>query len=264
VSARHRSTWLIRPRALIALAVASLGLAGAVYVTGHGRVASAAEHRPVFDDDFSGGRGVELDRSKWLLDGDAHDGRLDGEGRLVVDRLISTRKAFAEPYGHAEARIKVWRADGPWRAFGVVDKYGRVLRGTVEKLDRDADPTSGNDFHTYAIDWSPTAVVWTVDDRPSLKLTPDEPGLPIALVLNLATDGKRPDRMEVDFVTVTAGQKPTPLPSATPSAEEWETYTAYAAGDLVACAGVTYRVKEAHTALPGWEPSALPNLFQKV
>ncbi|WP_250002031.1 carbohydrate-binding protein [Actinoplanes sp. M2I2] len=301
MDARHRtgtSRWLIRPRALLALAVAGTGLVGAIAVTGQGDVAVASEHRPVFDDDFGGGRGADLDPSKWLLDGDARNGLQDGRGRLVVDRLISTRKAFAEPYGHAEARIKVRRANGPWRAFGVVDKYGRILRGSVETLDEDADPTSGREFHTYAIDWSPTAVVWSVDGRPSLKLTPSEPGLPIALVLNLATDGRRPARMEVDFVKVTAGVKPMPTPTtptptpttATPTATPtttapttppattppattppakakapaWKAYTDYQAGDLVTYKGVTYKVKEAHTALPGWEPSALPNLFAKV
>jgi len=28
--------------------------------------------------------------------------------------------------------------------------------------------------------------------------------------------------------------------------------------------GKTYRVLEAHTSLPGWEPTKLPNLFAKV
>jgi hypothetical protein len=311
VEARHRSgtsSWLIRPRALLALTVASAGLVGAIAVTGQGDVAVASEHRPVFGDDFGAGRGVGLDPAKWLLDGDAHNAVQDGEGRLVVDRLASTRQAFAEPYGHAEARIKVRRAIGPWRAFGAVDKYGRVLRGDVETLDREADRTSGRDFHTYAIDWSPAAVVWSVDGRPALKLTPEEPGLPIALVLNLATDGRRPARMVVDFVKVTAGRKPMPLPTtaapttaapttatppttapttppppsttapskpatpskpapskpATPAAKAWKAFTDYKAGDLVTYKGVTYKVKEAHTALPGWEPSALPNLFTKV
>ncbi|MCY1140627.1 family 16 glycosylhydrolase [Actinoplanes sp. Pm04-4] len=309
--ARHSSGtsgWLIRPRALLALAVASAGLVGAIAVTGQGDVAVASEHRPVFDDDFNGGRGSALDPSKWLLDGEARNGLQDGEGRLVVNRLVSTRKAFAEPFGHAEARIKVRRAGGPWRAFGVVDKYGRVLRGDVDVLDKKADPTSGREFHTYAIDWSPNSVVWSVDGKPALKLTPAEPGLPIALVLNLATDGRRPARMVVDFVKVTAGEKPMPAPTTPaptsaqpsptpttappttvpptkapptskppaskppatkppatkPAAKAWKAFTDYKAGDLVTYKGVTYKVKEAHTALPGWEPSNLPNLFTKV
>ena len=327
--ARHRtgtSRWLIRPRALAALAVASAGLAAAVYLPGRNDVAVASEELGVFADDFGGDRGDRLDPAKWLLDGDRRHGRQDGDGHLVVDRLMSTRTAFDQPHGHAEARIKVRRAAGPWRAFGVVDGYGRVLRGKVRTLDRRADPTSGDDFHTYAIDWSPTEIVWSVDGRPNLRLEPDEPGLPIALVLNLATDGRRPGRMVIDFVRVTAGAKPMPIPgapsatptsavptsaaptsaaptSATPTSaapttatptsaaptgttpsprptsprptspkptstaakpKPWKAFTDYKAGDRVTYGGATYQVKEAHTALPGWEPPALPNLFKKL
>jgi hypothetical protein len=308
--ARHRldtSTWWIRPRALAALVAATAGLAAAVWLPGRNDVAVATEHRPVFGDDFDDRRGAGLDSARWRLDGDPEHARQDGEGNLVVSRLMITRNAFAEPFGHAEARIKVRRAAGPWRAFGAVDKYGRVLRGKVEVLDRRADLTSGDDFHTYAIDWSPTSVLWSVDGRPSLRLTPDEPGLPIALVLNLATDGRRPGRMVVDFVRVTAGRKapaptdaptsaaptsaaptsaaPTTPPATTPppttppaikppatkppvtkppAAKPWQAFTDYTAGDLVIFGHATYRVKENHTSLPGWEPTALPNLFQKV
>ncbi|MEU8814409.1 carbohydrate-binding protein [Actinoplanes sp. NPDC048796] len=305
--ARHRtvtSRWPIRPRAVAALAVAVVGLAAAIYLPGRNDVADASERRSSFADDFGGER---LDAAKWLIDGDPWENGRQRDGELVVDRLISTRKAFAQPFGHAEARIKVDREAGPWRAFGVVDKYGRVLRGSIDVLDKDADPTSGDDFHTYVIDWSPTAIVWSVDGRPALRLVPDEPGLPIALVLNLATDGRRPGRMAVDFVKVTASAKPLPTPSvpsssptsaaptspaptspaptspaptsaaptspaptspaptsSAPSAPAWKSFTDYVAGDLVTYKGVTYRVKEAHTSLPGWEPTALPALFEKV
>jgi hypothetical protein len=312
--ARHRTgtaTWWIRPRALAALVVASTGLTLAIVLPGRNDVAAANEHRPVFADDFGDRRGTPLDRGKWLLDGDDDAGRQDGDGNLVTTRLIGTKTAFAEPFGHAEARIKVRRDRGVWRAFGVVDKYGRVLRGDVDTIDRSVDPTSGRNFHTYTIDWSPTSVLWSVDGKPALRLTPEEPGLPIALVLNLATDSRRPARMVVDFVKVSAGKKaPAPTPTASgepPAADEppasaeppattapttapttpppattapappppattppapkptaWKTFTLYEAGDLVTFGGATYRVKELHTSLPGWEPTKVPTLFQKV
>jgi hypothetical protein len=272
--ARHRTdatTWRIRPRALVALVVASAGLAASVWLTGGHDSAEASVPHSVFSDDFSGVRDSGLDTSKWLLDGDTGNGRLDGSGKLEVNRLMSTRKAFAEPFGHAEARIKVSREVGVWRAFGVVDKYGRVLRGKVEQLNKGADPTDGDDFHTYTIDWSPSAILWSVDGVPSLRQTPQERGLPLAIVLNLATDGHRPVRMSVDFVHVTAGAKaPVSTPSASPSssaspqAAAWKTYTNYHAGDLVTFGGATYRVKEDHTALPAWTPKAVPDLFEKV
>ena len=278
--ARHRTgatTWRIRPRALAALVVAGAGLAASVWLTGgHGSAEASVPHS-VFNDDFSGVPDSGLDPSKWLLDGDPANGRLDGSGKLEVNRLMGTRKAFAEPFGHAEARIKVSREVGVWRAFGVVDKYGRVLRGKVEQLNKGADPTDGDDFHTYAIDWSPSATLWSVDGVPSLRQTPQERGLPLAIVLNLATDGHHPVRMIVDFVHVTAGAKaPVSTPSAAPSvsapassappraAAAWKPYTNYHAGDLVTFGGTTYRVKENHTALPDWTPKAVPDLFERV
>jgi len=64
--------------------------------------------------------------------------------------------------------------------------------------------------------------------------------------------------------TTTAPTTPPPPTSAPPKAAAWKAYTKYKVGDLVTYEGVTYRVKEAHTALPGWEPTALPDLFAKV
>jgi hypothetical protein len=328
--ARHRtgtSNWWIKPRALAALVVATAGLAVAVWLPGRNDVASAAEQLPAFGDEFDAARGAGLDPEKWVLYGPPTAARHDGEGRLVLSQPMTSRVAFTAPFGHAEARVKVRRAVGPWRAFGVMDSFGRLLRGKVETVDRNADPTFGDDFHTYTVDWSPTEVLWSVDGRPSLRLIPDQPGLPLALVFNLATDGRRPTRMLVDFVRVATDQqgpvpsdsaapepsdsgepsdepsteptaeptteptaepeppasstppattppastppattKPptTPPTSSAPKAKPWKKFTEYKAGDLVTYKGVTYRVKEAHTALPGWEPTALPNLFVKL
>jgi hypothetical protein len=294
--ARHRtgaSAWWSRPRALAALAVAGAGLAVAVALPGSNDVASAGIQHAIFADDFDAARGTALDGAKWALDGDADKGLQDGDGRLLVTRLLRTRTAFAQPYGHAESRIKVGRAPGPWRAFGVIDQYGRVVSGKGRALRGGTDPTSGDHFHTYAIDWSPKVIVWSVDGRPTLRVFPDEPGRPLALVLNLATDGRSPVRMMVDFVRVSAGYGPggsasssasasasastspsafasasvsasptaTPTGTPTPKPKAWKPFTKYAAGDLVTYKGVTYEVKEAHTSLPGWQPTVLPNLF---
>jgi hypothetical protein len=242
--------------------------------------------------------------TKWSLDGDSDNGVQDGDGNLVVTRLLRTRQAFAQKYGHAEARIETTRPTGAWRAFSVLDRYGRVIPGRLQTLRGGIDPTDGDEFHTYAIDWSPKAIVWSVDGHPSLRLLPENPADGIVLVLDLATDGRPPVRMSVDFVHVSIfgrpgwlpspspsdspssspsdspspspSDSPSPSPSVTPSsspspkptpsktASPWKPFTNYQAGDLVTYQGATYRVKEAHTSLPGWEPTALPNLFQKV
>jgi hypothetical protein len=306
--ARHRpgtSTWSIRPRSLAALAVAAAGLAASIWLPGRHDAASAAVAHPAFADDFSGAQGSPLDPARWNLDGGADNGVQDGDGNAAVTRLLRTRESFSQKYGHAEARIEASRATGVWRAFSVLDRYGRLIPGRLQTLRGGVDPTAGDDFHTYAIDWSPKAIVWSVDGHPSLRLLPTKPADGVVLVLNLATDGMSPVRLIVDFVHVSvygrAGLNPIPSspspsapsspsassspsgspspapsqtsPSATPSpapskttpaASPWKPFTNYQAGDLVTYEGATYKVLEAHTSLPGWEPTALPSLFQKV
>jgi hypothetical protein len=258
-----------------------------------------------FADDFSGRHGLDL--SKWMLAGPDRDGAQVDRGALTVSRLLTSRQRFTAKFGHAESRIRVSRSPGVWRAFGVLDQDGRIPKGTVEPIDGGIDPTSGRRFHTYAIDWTPETVTWTVDGKPSLRLARAEPGGPLTLVFNLAADGRSAVRMVVDFVQVftgndgppgtsppatspptsapetppaspteTATASPTPsAPGASPSTSpasptptatvtKWAEFTDYAAGDLVSFGGATYRVLQAHTSLPGWEPPKVPDLFEKV
>jgi hypothetical protein len=321
--ARHRTgtrAWWIRPKAAGLLAVAVTGLAVAVWLPGRSDVASADVQglnparfgRSIFSDDFTGTQGSGLDLAKWSLLRDngapASSGARIEDGELQVSRLLRSKQTFTDAFGHAEARIKVRRENGVWRAFSVLDENGRVPQGSLETIDGGIDPTSGRNFHTYAIDWSPETVVWSVDGKPSLRLVREDDGSPLTLVLNLATDGRSAARMVVDFVRVftnssapptaapssPSSQSPAPAPSSespspaptskspapapttkspspsappattAPAAAPWAAFTKYAVGDLVTFKGVTYRVLEAHTALPGWEPTKLPNLFAKV
>ena len=337
--ARHRSAGsktLVRPRSLAALAVAGAGLVAAIWLPGIGD-ASAAEQRPVLADEFNGSRGTTLDTTKWNIDG-AQNGTEDGAGRAVVTGPLRTQQVFTQPNGHAEARIEVSRSAGAWRAIGVLDPSGQPIAGRLQTLQGGADPTHGDAFHAYSIDWTPQAIVWSVDGKPTLRLLPSAPSEGMVLVLNFATDGTKSARMLIDFVHVTVSGRthpgrgsstrpgtwpsgwpsdwptgwpdpstsaspsdeptsseptstaptsasptgappttaspspsetsaaPSTSPSASPTAKatEWKPYTDYAVGDLVTYQGVTYRVLEAHTSLPGWEPPALPNLFEKV
>jgi hypothetical protein len=316
--ARHRTgarAWWVRPKAAGLLAVAVAGLAVAVWLPGRDDVASATTHslnparfgRSIFSDDFTGDHGSGLDFSKWSLLRDngspASGGARIEDGELQVSRLLRTKQTFTDAFGHAEARIKVRRENGVWRAFAVLDENGRVPKGTLETIDGGIDPTSGRNFHTYAIDWSPEAVVWSVDEKPSLRLVREDDGGPLSLVLNLATDGRSAAKMLVDFVQVftnsseppasaspspspsspapttapTSAPPPTTPPATTPPATTppattkppakpaaWKPFTKYKVGDLVSFGGATYKVLEAHTSLPGWEPTKLPNLFAKV
>lgn len=59
---------------------------------------------------------------------------------------------------------------------------------------------------------------------------------------------------------------PTTAPPTTkpPAAKPWAPFTIYARDQLVTFNGKTYRVLQAHTSLPGWEPPNVPALFELV
>jgi hypothetical protein len=247
---------VMRGRALTAAVVMVAGSLAATGVTGHGDAAEAATvNRTVLSDGFSGDRGDRPDGDVWAAaDGRGSVAALDGEGRLALHSVLRTGKTFPQAYGRAEARIKVWRRDGAWRALGVLDDEGRVPAGSVETLG--SDRVDGDDFHTYTIDWTPTTLTWSLDGRKVLRFTRAEKGEPLMFVLNLASGGYYSNGMLVDWVTV---RTPVQVDAA-----KWKAFTAYRAGQLVEYRKVVYRVREAHTSLPGWQPDLVPALFGKA
>ncbi|MGB8451916.1 MAG: chitosanase [Anaerocolumna sp.] len=50
----------------------------------------------------------------------------------------------------------------------------------------------------------------------------------------------------------------------TSSYSAWAPYTYYSIGSIVSYSGTNYRCIQAHTSLPGWEPSVVPALWQPV
>ncbi|MDI6097906.1 family 16 glycosylhydrolase [Actinoplanes sp. NEAU-A12] len=246
------------PRALAAMVIVS-GVAAATWSAGRGDTAEAAvtETRVVLSDDFSGDRGGEPDGDVWTATGSGGTARLDGEGRLALGSALRTETIFEQESGHVEARIKGDRADGAWRALGVLDASGRVPAGQPEILA--SDQVDSGDFHTYAIDWTPTTLTWSLDGRQVLRFTPEQKGMPKIFVLNGAAGGQNSSGMLVDQVEITVQ-----VPVDTSSAKQWKAFIAYKAGDLVKYRTVVYRVREAHTSLPDWKPDLVPALFEKV
>ncbi|GAA5115907.1 lytic polysaccharide monooxygenase [Haloechinothrix salitolerans] len=65
--------------------------------------------------------------------------------------------------------------------------------------------------------------------------------------------------------TTTAPPPPTTTTTTSPPSEgTWEAGTAYEVGSEVTYNGVTYRCRQAHTALAGWEPDRTPALWEEV
>ncbi|MDF5755128.1 M4 family metallopeptidase [Spongiactinospora sp. TRM90649] len=72
--------------------------------------------------------------------------------------------------------------------------------------------------------------------------------------ISLNGDGPSADRSASFSLTVNGGGGET----------TWATWTAYTAGQIVTYQGVSYRCIQAHTSLPGWEPSNVPALWARV
>ncbi|MFF1907748.1 ricin-type beta-trefoil lectin domain protein [Kitasatospora sp. NPDC058218] len=172
---------------------------------------------------------------------------------------LNTSGRFAQAYGHVETRMKVPRGQGMWPAFwmlgndigqvgwpnsGEIDVMENVgfepgtVHGTIHGpgysgsggigagYSLPAGQAFADAFHTFAVDWAPDSVTWSVDGTVYQRRTPADLGgrswafnKPFFLILNLAVGGywpgdpdagtAFPQQLVVDYVRVTSGATPT-------------------------------------------------------
>lgn len=170
-------------------------------------------------------------------------------GNDYTSARIKTQYLQTWTYGRMEARIKLPTGQGIWPAFwmlgenfptvgwpacgeiDIMENIGNPLTvyGTVhgpgysggqsvgESHTVDGEPLT-DDFHTYAVEWTPEEIRWYVDDVQYSTITPrDLPGEwvydhPFFLLLNLAVGGEWPgypdqsttfpQQLVVDYVRV--------------------------------------------------------------
>ncbi|MER6560297.1 family 16 glycosylhydrolase [Streptomyces sp. NPDC001027] len=168
---------------------------------------------------------------------------------------LNTAGRFTTTYGHVEARMKIPRGQGMWPAFWMLgDDIGRVgwpdsgeidvmenvgfepstVHGTLHGPGYSGSGGVGaghtlpggqafaDAFHTFAVDWSPNAITWSVDGAVYQRRTPADLGgrrwvfdKPFFLILNLAVGGywpgdpdggtAFPQQLLVDHVRVSSG-----------------------------------------------------------
>jgi chitin-binding protein len=58
--------------------------------------------------------------------------------------------------------------------------------------------------------------------------------------------------------------QPTRPPTQPPAGGTWAAGTSYAVGATVTYGGVSYRCRQAHTAIAGWEPPNVPALWERI
>ncbi|GAA2369895.1 glycoside hydrolase family 16 protein [Streptomyces cuspidosporus] len=168
---------------------------------------------------------------------------------------LSTARTFTTAYGRVEARLKVPRGQGMWPAFwmlgtdigsagwpncGEIDVMENVgyepgtVHGTIHGPGYSGSGGIGagytlpngqkfaDGFHTFAVDWSPNKITWSVDGNVYQTRTPADLGgnrwvfdHRFYLILNLAVGGywpgdpdgstTFPQRLVVDYVKVSGG-----------------------------------------------------------
>jgi beta-glucanase (GH16 family) len=174
-----------------------------------------------------------------------YKGRMFGftSGMVTTGRYQSERgrrSRFAFKYGYVEVRAKVPAGKGLWPAIWLLPSNEKSLPEidmmevfgnstnrlrlhlhylapdgtqhvpekivTVQKLDED--------FHTYGLDWTSSALVWFLDGRPVWRYSKPAgiPDLPMYLLMNLAVGGDSagnpsnqtqfPSTFAVDYVRI--------------------------------------------------------------
>ncbi|MGK3201001.1 RICIN domain-containing protein [Amycolatopsis sp. MEPSY49] len=159
---------------------------------------------------------------------------------------LNTAGKFSQAYGHFETRMKLPRGQGMWPAFwmlgggnwptdGEIDIMENVgfepntVHGTIHGPGYSGSggigaayngPNFSDDFHTYAVDWSPNQIKWYVDGNLYQTRTPSDLNgnrwvydHNFFIILNLAVGGywpgdpnsstQFPQQLVVDYVHVT-------------------------------------------------------------
>ena len=166
---------------------------------------------------------------------------------------MNTAGRFTSAYGHVETRMKLPRGQGMWPAFWMLgDDPGHVgwpAQGEIDIMENvgfepgtvhgtlhgpgysgaggigagytlPGGQAFADAFHTFAIDWSPNSISWSVDGNVYQRRTPADLGgrtwvynKPFYLIMNLAVGGywpgdpnsgtSFPQQLVVDYVRVT-------------------------------------------------------------
>ncbi|MFH9548274.1 ricin-type beta-trefoil lectin domain protein [Streptomyces sp. NPDC017435] len=168
---------------------------------------------------------------------------------------LNTAGRFTTTYGRVEARMKVPRGQGMWPAFWMlgndIGQVGWPASGEIDVMENVGfEPATvhgtlhgpgysgsagigagytlpggqafADAFHTFAVDWSPNTITWSVDGTVYQRRTPADLGgrqwvfdKPFFLILNLAVGGywpgdpdgstAFPQQLLVDYVRVSTG-----------------------------------------------------------
>lgn len=159
-------------------------------------------------------------------------------GRSIVSGAINSAEGFSQLFGRFEIKAKLPKGPGTWPAFwllpidnswppeiDVVEQLGKkpsVYYGSYHSLVGDKKfgltfegalvPDASDTFHTYAVDWRPDKLIFSVDNKVTGTGIQNIPQKPMYMLINLAFGGAWagpisdstpfPSVMQVDYVKV--------------------------------------------------------------
>lgn len=159
-------------------------------------------------------------------------------GREYTSGLVDTQHRFSQVFGRFEVRAKLPKGQGIWPAhwmlpedhpswppeIDIMELLGHEPEvvhltqhwGTWPNNASRGVPFSGpdfsEDFHTFAVEWSPGRIDWFVDEQLGFTSTGDIPQIPFYIILNTAVGGHWPGNPDettefpqyhhIDFVRV--------------------------------------------------------------
>jgi hypothetical protein len=214
-----------------------------------------------------------------LTDGTFPDSAPAG-GDLAI-RLGVRNEGYAAPFNPRGAQLVLRGASGQITRLPLNSDPRRWASGTTTTINQTmrlpADLAPGQ----YQLGLALPDPAASLKDRPEYAVAVSNAGLwratdgwnDLRHTLTVTAAGTSP---AIDQPSPTAPASPsptaspsvpaptTPAPSSTPGAVAWAPSTLYRIGDRVTYGGRTYHAIQAHTSLPGWEPSITPALWSRV
>lgn len=172
-------------------------------------------------------------------------------GYSYTSGAITSHTLFSLQYGYVEIRTKIPKGKGLWPAFWLLaegtdwppeidvfeilgDQPNKVYMTNHWKSPTGVHlstqgtytgPDFSQDYHTFAVDWQPTEIIWYVDGVERYRTQQGVPNEPMYLIANLAVGGDWPGApdattvfpayLDIDYIAAWQLTEPTATPVPT-------------------------------------------------